>query len=140
MRDPLRRLKTLPWVILLQNAALTVLIAAVLDFIFVLLFTQLPESLFSGGLSVLFRLLFLVLPLLAMAGVGALSVVLMERFFRGVYLNTAVLWALVPCIALMLFLKGLLPNLPQALVGLSYSQIIGVVLGIFLKGKRHWRY
>ncbi|HEY9738342.1 MAG TPA: hypothetical protein V6D06_18745 [Trichocoleus sp.] len=139
MRDPLRRLKTLPWAILLQNAALTVLIAAVLDFIFLLLLNQLPTALLEGGFSVLLNLLFLVLPVLAMAGVGALSVILMERFFQVVYLDTAVLWALVPCIGLMLFLKGLIPNLPEVLVGLSYSQIVGVVLGVFLKGKRYWR-
>ncbi|MBD0336053.1 MAG: peptide chain release factor 1 [Cyanobacteria bacterium Co-bin13] len=140
MRNPLSRLKTLPWVILLQNAALTVLIATVLDFLLLQVFLQLPPALLDGGLSAFFSLLFLVLPFLAMMGVGALSVVLMQQVFRSVFLDGGILWALVACLGLVLFLRGLLPWDVSFLVGLSYTQIVGAALGVFFRGKRYWRY
>lgn len=140
MRDPLWRLKTLPWVTLLQNAALSVLIATAGDLILVQLFLRLPAGIADGGLSALLGLLLLLLPFLAAVGLGALSVLLMEWLFRAVYLDTSTLWALVPCLALMLFLKGLVPALPTLMISFSYSQLVGVVLGIFFKGKRYWRY
>jgi hypothetical protein len=139
MRDPWRFLKTLPWLILLQNAALAVAIATVLDLLLVQLFLRLPASAVEGG-AVALNLLFIVLPFVAAVGLGALSVVLLERLFRDVYLNTATLWALVPCLALALFIKGLLPAVPALLIGLSYPQVVGLVLGIFFRGKRYWRY
>lgn len=139
MRDPWRQLKTLPWLVLLQNAALAVAIAAGLDLLLVQLFLRLPSRALESS-AFLLNLLFIVLPFLAAMGLGALSVVLMERWFQSVYLNTATLWALVPCLALMLFIKGLLPIVPALLIGLSYTHVVGMVLGIFFRGKRYWRY
>jgi hypothetical protein len=140
MRDPLSRLKTLPWLILLQAAALTVLIATILDFLFAQALLQLPRTIFDGELSGFFSLLFLVLPFLAMMGLGALALILMEQVFRSVFLNAGVLWALVACIGLVLFLRGLLPWEVSFLVGFSYVQMVGAALGVFFRGKRYWRY
>ncbi|MBD2258176.1 peptide chain release factor 1 [Pseudanabaena sp. FACHB-2040] len=140
MRNPLWRLKTLPWVILLQNAALTILIATILDFLLLQAFSQLPSALLGGRLSAFFTLLFLVLPFLAMMGVGAMSVVLMEQVFRSVFLDAGILWALIACIGIVLFIRDVLPWDVSFLVGLSYTQIVGAALGVFFRGKRYWRY
>lgn len=135
MRDPLWRLKRLPWSILLQDASFTVLIATALDNLLIVLLTL------SGGFAIAtLPLIGMLLPFAAAVGIGALAVVIMERFYRNILLDTAVLWALVPCIALVLLLKDLIPQIPAFLVSLSYTQLIGIILGIFFKGKRHWRY
>jgi hypothetical protein len=140
MRGPLQRLATLPWLTLWQNALLTVVIAIALDILLLLasynLWLAIPGSgrfLSSGGL---FRLL---LSLLAAAGIGALAVMLMERFFSHTRLDSGTLWALVGCLALLLYGYSLLP-LPRLLVGFSYPQFVGLLLGLFSKGRRHWRW
>ncbi|HEY9876970.1 MAG TPA: hypothetical protein V6D29_00880 [Leptolyngbyaceae cyanobacterium] len=140
MRNPLWRLKTLPWLILLQNAALTVLIATVLDILLILALSSLSGLGGGRALVPLLSILGVVLPILAGIGMGALAVLLMERFFRQVFLDTAVLWALTPCLALVLILKGLIPQVPDLVVALSYPTFVGIVLGVFVKGKRYWRY
>lgn len=140
MRDPLRRLKTLPWQILLQNAALTVLIATMLDILLAILLTFWLSSSLGSGLVPLLNFAFIVLPFLAGMGIGALAVILLERLFPSIYLDTATLWAAVPCLALCLGLKGLIPQIPLVLASLSYPLFIGLVLGVFFKGKRYWRY
>lgn len=140
MRDPLWRLKTLPWAILLQNALLTVLLATLLDMLLSLSLQGLIEVFpASRGLLDAGSLGWLLLSWLAAGGVGALAVILMERVFSQVVLDTATLWAMVPCLALALFVKGVLP-IPQLLVGFSYIQVVGVVLGVFSQGRSHWRY
>jgi hypothetical protein len=140
MRNPLWRLKSLPWIPLLQNAGLTVLLATVLDvalwFILGALFRVWPEGtslVLQGGIVQL------LLVFAAAGGVGALAVILMERVFRQVILDAAVLWALVGCLVLVLFIKGLLP-IPSLLVGLSHVQFVGMLLGLFSQGRRHWRW
>lgn len=140
MRNPLWRLKSLPWIPLLQNALLTVLLATVLDialiFMLAALFNVWPEGssiVLAGGIAQL------LLQFAAAGGIGALAVVLMERLFRHVILDAAVLWALVGCLVLVLFIKNLLP-IPTWLVGLSYVQFVGMLLGLFSQGRRHWRW
>lgn len=135
MRDPLWQLKRLPWSILLQAASFTVLIATALDILLIFLLSL------TGGFGLIsLPLISLLLPFAAAVGIGALAVVLMERIYRNILLDTAVLWALVPCLVLVLILKGLIPQIPTYLVSLSYPQLVGMILGIFFKGKRHWRY
>ncbi len=137
MRNPFWRLKSLPWAILLQVAMIAVAIATAAD----LLLAQGLRLLLANagsGLMPLLQLLFMALPITAGFGLGALSLTILERWFSHLYIDTGVLWALVPCIALMLFAKGFLP-IPAALVTLSYPLVVGVLLGIFVGGKRHWR-
>lgn len=137
MRNPFWRLKSLPWAALVQVAGLVVLLATAADLLLALGFGVLTRGL-AGPLLPFLRLLLLVLPLGAGFGMGALALVVVERLFRQIYLDTAVLWALVPCIVLVLFLKGFLP-IPGFLVTVGYPQLVGTILGIFVTGKRHWR-
>ncbi|HIK46035.1 MAG TPA: peptide chain release factor 1 [Leptolyngbyaceae cyanobacterium M65_K2018_010] len=137
MRNPFWRLKTLPWGPLLGASALGVAIAAVADIFLGAALIWLMGSL-SGALMPFFQILLIGLPVAAGFGVGALALVMMERTFSHIYLETGVLWALIACLGLVLFLKSWLP-FPSALVTFGYSQMVGVLLGVFLTGKRHWR-
>ncbi len=137
MRNPLSRLKSLPWVILFQVALAAVAIATAAD----LLLAQGLALLLGGvgsGLLPLMQLLFLVLPVAAGFGIGALGLTILERWFTSVYIETGVLWALVACLALVIFVKGFLP-IPTFLVSMAYPLVVGVLLGVFVVGKRHWR-
>ena len=70
-------------------------------------------------------------------GVGALAVYLLERLDR-LSINTASLWTLVLCLALLLFLKSLL--LPTVLVDVNNEiQLVGIVIGVFWKSRPYWR-
>lgn len=71
-------------------------------------------------------------------GIGTLAVYLCERWLPQVLLNTSSLWALVLCLLLGLVLKSLLP-LPSLLLDLSQFTLIGVILGVFWKGRPYWR-
>ena len=144
MRDPLWRVKSLPWIPLLQNALLTVLLATVLDIALIfLLSASLRRGTAGGGVARQILeggVVGLLVQLLAAGGVGALAVILLERIFlRGVRLDAATLWALVGCLALILWLKSWLP-IPAFLVGISYLQLVGMMLGLFSQGRSHWRW
>ncbi|MBW4458741.1 MAG: peptide chain release factor 1 [Nodosilinea sp. WJT8-NPBG4] len=137
MRNPFWRFKSLPWAILLQVALVAVAIATAAD---LLLAQGLALSLDNtgSGLLPLMQLLFMALPIAAGFGIGALGLTILERWFKTLHIDTGVLWALVPCIALVLFVKGFLP-IPTAVVAMSYPLLVGVLLGIFVVGRRHWR-
>jgi len=66
-------------------------------------------------------------------------VILLDRFFTQILPDTATLWALIACLALILWLKSLLP-LSAVLVQFSYPLFVGLLVGVFVKGRRHWRY
>jgi len=137
MTDPLRRLKYLPWRSLLQVSGIAVIIVIVLEFLLALGDTN------SSGIRSMLSMLFapplgILLILAAAVGVGVLAVYLLERLYQQVRINTASLWALVLCLALVLFVKSLLP-LPALLVNLSYIQLMGIVVGVFWKGRPYWR-
>ncbi|HEY9742803.1 MAG TPA: peptide chain release factor 1 [Coleofasciculaceae cyanobacterium] len=137
MTDPLRRLKYLPWRSLLQVSGIALIIVIVLEFLLALGYTN--SSVIRSMLSVLFAPpLGILLILAAAVGVGVLAVYLLERLYQQVRINTASLWALVLCLALVLFVKSLLP-LPALLVNLSYIQLMGIVVGVFWKGRPYWQ-
>ncbi|MGP1375215.1 MAG: peptide chain release factor 1 [Almyronema sp.] len=135
MRNPLQRLKYLPWLVLLQVAAVTAAIAALVDALLTLSVMPVLLNLLAPTLPLVFPLL-----LFAVAvGIGALAVFIFERFFqRQVLITTNVLWALVPCLGLLLWLVALLP-LPNLFVGMDYARLIGIILGIFWRGRRYIR-
>jgi hypothetical protein len=135
MRNPLWRLRSFPWLVLLQVAALTVAIAAVLDFVLAIGLLNLPQPpTFLNGVTGL------LLVLLAAGGVGVLAVSLAETLFaRQVRLDRGILWALLACLTVLLLLKQLLP-IPQVLVGISRYQFVGMMVGLFSKGRRYWRF
>ena len=134
MRNPLERLKYLPWLELFQAAALTTLIVTTLD---IVLFQIIGALLFSSA-PLLIAPLFQVLIFAAAAGIGALAVFILERVFPQVFINAGTLWALAVCLAVLLFVKSNL-QIPTFLAGISYLQFIGIILGISLKGRRYWR-
>lgn len=137
MTDPLRRLKFLPWLLLFQVSTLTTFIVVVLDFLLTLGYTQ--SSVINRALSLLYSAPWGLLVTFAVAvGIGALAVYLLERLYRQVIINAATLWALVLCLALVLVLKSLLP-IPAILINLDQTQLIGIVLGVFWKGRPYWR-
>jgi uncharacterized membrane protein len=137
MTDPLRRLKYLPWRSLLQVSGLTILIVIILVLMLAMGYTQ--SLSLQRTLSILHQPpLDIVMVLAAAMGVGALAVYFLERFHRQVFINSATLWALVPCLALVLFLKSLLP-VPELLVQLDYLPLMGIIVGIFWKGRPYWQ-
>ena len=137
MANPLRRLKFLPWRSLLQVSALTSIILVVLEFLLTLGYTQSPaikrtlSFLYTGSLGLL-------MTFVTAIGVGAIAVYLLERFYQRVIINTANLWALVLCLAVFLLLKSLLP-LMSILISLDQLQLVGIIIGIFWKGRPYWR-
>ena len=136
MADPLRRLKYLPWRSLLQVSGLTILLVIVLELFLSIASTQ--SYPLRNALATLYSPpMGMILSFATAVGVGALAVYLLERFHQRVFINTASLWALVPCLALVLYLKSLLP-VPPLLVRLDYFRLIGVIAGIFWKGRPHW--
>ncbi len=130
------RLKRMPWRSLLLVGLATVAIATVIDLLLFQVLAPIPVVnrllmiLFSPPLGIL-------IPVLAQVGVGALGVYLIETWQTQIYPNTGNLWALVACLLLSLWIKSLL--YPLGLLGLSESALIGVVLGVFWKGRRYWR-
>lgn len=136
MSDPVRTLKHLPWRSLLQVSGFTIVIAIVVEvflsigYIRSAAIRSLLSELYAppSGILLLFG---------AAVGVGALAVYLLERLHRQVFVNATILWALVPCLALVVFLKSLLPV--PALVSLNSLQLLGVVVGVFWKGRPYWR-
>ncbi|MEQ9671263.1 peptide chain release factor 1 [Coleofasciculus sp. G2-EDA-02] len=131
------RLRSLPWRSLLEVSGITVAIAIVLEIIIGLGFTQSPairqmlQFLYTPPLG-------MIISLMAAVGFGVLAVYVLERFYPQVLINSSSLWALIPCLALVLGLKSLLP-LPPFLVSLSYANLVAVIVGVFWKGRPHWR-
>ena len=138
MNDPLRRLKSLPWIPLLQISLIAVLIAIAFDVLLVQTATAVPVIL--NLLSKLLNSPIGVLVGLAVpVGIGALAVAVLERWFRQVMITNSTLWALVPCVALWLLLKSFVP-LPSVLVPeVGVVPIVAVVVGVFWKGRPYWR-
>jgi hypothetical protein len=141
MSNPLQRLSRLPWISLLITAILTNIWVFVLEF-----FLWFGAARFSSIQNVL-NLLFspplgMIMAVAIGAGVGALAVYLVEIVYPQLTINTGVLWALVPCLLLAIAIKVMTLQsllLPTSLVGLNQVQFIGIILGIFLKGKPYWR-
>ena len=130
MRNSLKRLQQFPWLALFQAAA----VATVLDTLLTIGLLQVPAIQQVG--SVLLQPTLAAFTIVGFAFVlGAIAVYLMERFHRHVFLNTGVLWALVLCVMLSLLLKSLF--LPTLLSG--QLALVGIILGVFWKGRRYWR-
>ncbi len=138
MRNPFWQLKHLPWLTLVQCALLTIAIATGLDILLQLLLIQLAQVWPASGGIAGGQFTALLLLLLTAGGIGALAVILMEVLFAKVFLNRGTLWALVGCLALVLWIKGFFP-IPTIFVSLSQLQLMGMVLGLFSKGRVYWR-
>lgn len=134
MSDPIRRLKLLPWPILLQVSVITAFIVLILEMLLAWGFTH--SSVIRDTLTMLYSPpIGIFWPIAVSVGIGALGVYLCERWFTQVLLNASSLWALVACLLLALVLKSLL--FPS--VELSNFTLIGIILGVFWKGRSYWR-
>jgi hypothetical protein len=136
MSNPLRGLKFLPWLTLFQVAALATGLAFVVEILLIVgtqfsPIDQLLELLFQPPLA-----LFVLLA--AAVGLGALSILVLERFYQRVVINTSVLWALILCVMVMLMARSLL-QLPVLFLAPDYTTLMGVLLGVFWQGKAYWQ-
>ncbi|MGK7929714.1 MAG: peptide chain release factor 1 [Spirulina sp.] len=138
MSDYWRGFKQQPWTLLTKIAGTATAIALAIDLLLWVAFTYDTSlnRLFDPANPLIFSVLSL-LPLIAGVGFGALGVTLCERWPNGIYLNTPRLWALVLCLLGGLLIKTLLP-IPLQLVQLSQGGFIGVVVGVFGKGRPYW--
>lgn len=137
MTNPLRRLKFLPWRSLFLLSSLITLIVIVLDILLTLGYNQsiairrALELLYAPPLGILVNLAVIV-------GIGALAVYLLEKLYPKVIVNAATLWALVLCLAVCLVLKSLFV-VANVLVNFDETQLIGMMVGVFWKGRPYWR-
>lgn len=69
---------------------------------------------------------------------GALAVYLLEVLPPHTAINAGVLWAQVGCLLVGLALLSLVP-LVGALLNFNQGMLIGILLGVFWRGKRYWR-
>lgn len=137
MGNRLRQLKYLPWLALAQAAALAVFLVVVLDVLLQLAYgrseivRQVLEILFGQPLGLLTSLLIAV-------GIGALGVYVLEKLNSSLRITAGILWAMVLCLMLAQAFKSLLPP-PTVLLGLNQTNFIGIMLGVFWRGRRYWR-
>ncbi|MFM9265674.1 peptide chain release factor 1 [Tychonema sp. BBK16] len=134
MSDFLRRLKILPWQEMLQIAALVNLTVLGIE-LFLAWSTKIPAI--SNALRLLYSSLGILVPVGIAVGMGALAVYFLEYWQQQFLLNQTNLWLLVFCLFLGLFLKSLL--LPPLFISLSQATLIGIVVGVFWKGRPYWR-
>jgi hypothetical protein len=135
-------IKQLPWRSLFLAAVLAVIIAKALDFVA------------AKGLSTL-NLYSAILNLLATPtggllifgcgglAIGALGVLCLERLGKVRFINANILWALILCLLIMLWLLSrLLSQFNLAGIGFaqfSEAHLMGIVIGVFWKGQNYWR-
>ena len=137
MANPLQRLKRLPWIPLLLTAVLTNIWVFVVEFFLGIGVERSP--LVQKALTLLLSPPLGTITIIAIAAlIGALAVFLLEIVYPRLLINAGVLWALVPCLVLAIVLKNLLP-LSLNLVSLDEGRLIGIVLGVFIKGRPYWR-
>ncbi len=137
MNKFIQRFKNLPWSSLLQTVALTYLIAAIAEILLIWGFTH--SQPLQRMMAILYEPPLGLIVLLAVGvGVGALSIYLIEIRRSPVYLNTTCLWVLFLCLLITLFLyKSILT--PIILLSTSQITIMGILIGLFWKGRPYWR-
>lgn len=134
-RNPFGRLKQLPWLSLFLDALLTVLCVSIVE---VLLLVATSVPIVAQILTLLLSPPLGILTEIAIGlGVGALAVVLLERFFPRIRIDSGSLWALLLCLIVAIAVKT---QLALRLVDLSQTVMIGMLVGVFWYGRRYWRY
>ncbi|MGA7935781.1 MAG: hypothetical protein WCA35_19680 [Kovacikia sp.] len=136
MRNSLNRLKFLPWRSLWQAAGCTVLTVLVIELLVFGAIQSIP--LIAAVIVPLLRPpLGILISYAISVGIGALAVVILERFYRP-GISAGSLWALVLCLAIGFLLAGLLP-LPTLLFQFEYYSLVLIVVGVFWKGRPYWQ-
>lgn len=143
MANPLRQLKYLPWTSLIIVSSMTIIIVTTLELVLGLTYNQLNQ----GTQITIVRILAATLysPLLSLftisaigGGIGALAVFLLETSKKQVFINAGVLWALILCLIVSLIIRNYIP-IPAFLTNINQLQLVGMIVGVFWKGKRYWR-
>jgi len=137
MNDPLRSFKAQPWKQLFIIAFITIIFVSSIDSI-LMLFIANSASFQKTLYAILSPPAGMLLPLAIAGGIGVLAVYICERFQPQLFLNAGSLWALVLCLIIALGVTGLLP-LPSFLVDFSYPAVLGMMVGVFWKGRNYWR-
>lgn len=130
-------LKYLPWRSLTLSALLSVIVIKASDLWIGRLLGQLDNT------SLLLKFLltrtgFTLLFFCAGLAMGSLGVLLLEKFEAHRAIDSANLWALVLCILISLWLIMQLNIKGLGLGEVHYTHTIGIVVGVFWKG-RHYR-
>lgn len=137
MNDPLRQLQQQPWGAATQVAVLVVALATVVEWL--LIQSQQVSPAIAQVLMVLFNPPLGILMTLAIAiGLGSFAILMLERLHPWVRLSAGALWTVIACLALVLWVRSLLP-LPQLLTALSWETFIGLLIGASWKSWPHWR-
>ena len=135
----IQNLKRLPWRGLLQNSAIAIVSVILIEY---LLQFGLESNASNTVLEVLEMLysppLGLIIPILTAIGIGALGVYIFEYQQQQYLLNSSTLWAFVFCLLFWLFIKSQLPVAPL-LINLSRTTFVGLLIGVFWKGRPYWR-
>lgn len=137
MNNFIQRLKNLPWSSLLQSVALTYLIVAITEVLTLWVITQSPV--FKQMMLLLLTPPLGMLILFAVGvGVGVLSIYLIEIQPSKVFLNVPCLWALFIGLLIILFLYKSIFS-PVIFLSTSQITIMGILIGLFWKGRPYWR-
>jgi hypothetical protein len=131
-------LKQLPWQSLFLAAFLSVIIVKALDFIatkglsilnlhkaILSLLTTIPGGILifgCGGLAI-----------------GGLGVLCLERFGKVRFINANILWALILCLLIALWLLSKFDLEETGFAQFSEAHLMGIVIGVFWKGQNYWR-
>jgi hypothetical protein len=131
--------KQLPWRSLFLAALLAVIIVKAFDYLATkglsafdahgairnLLITGSGELLLLGGGGL---------------AIGGLGVLCLERFENVRFISANVLWALILCLVIALWLLSKL-DVPGIGFAQQFSEthLIGIVIGVFWKGQKYWR-
>lgn len=144
MTNFLNRLKLLPWGALLQSVALTTVILIAVEYLILLTLALIASRFLEIGrfLNHLFSTYLFVVTInfVIALGYGALAVYLLERLFKQLVINTAILWASVLCLIIGLLIKLQIPIAHVLIREFSSVSMVGILLGVFQQGRRYWRW
>jgi hypothetical protein len=131
-----QRFQRIPWRELFSVAIASNLALLALELLLGLSLMYSPPI--RAFLQILFRSpLGVLLPVGVTIALGALAVYIMEKWNQQYLLNRANLWALVLCLSLILIVKVFIP-VPLVLVDLSQISLMGIIIGVFWKGRPYW--
>lgn len=138
MRDPIQQLKRLPWLTLLQVALLTILFAVGSELLVSAASQSIPAIATTVNVLLSDSLVGLGFRLVYAIGVGALAVICLERLAQSP-INAGQLWALLPCLLLLIAIASSLKLLPLGWLNIGDIALAGLIIGIFGKGRPYWR-
>lgn len=139
-RPRFNKFDQIPWPQTMQVAIVTVAIVVVLEQILILALPAMPDTIARFIVEALVggSKLSLLVKLAIDGAIGALAVLIYERWKVMIQLNGNILWALVGCLVLTLFIRSALP-LKVVIGELSQLSAIAILLGVFWKGRPYWR-